>query len=320
MNGHNQVEDLHEESGVGDVDEEDIPSYFIERDGRLYHADPRSPYPLPCDGREIQRLDTQHSLLREINGHNYIFPDIVQGVLAPDVEGKIVVDFAHGTGRWTMEMGEEFPHVQFYGLEIVPITNRDHLDNVQFELDSEISQGTRFENASITMVHARTTYMTVRNYYQSIIIEAARILRRRGLFLAGEWAVYPTFVENAPHPDPAQMALVQYFTILTNCLTTRGITPVAHNLAGLVASSNLFAVHHRDTWVPIGPWDPARQTFGNRMRTILRRFMSSTKPLLLQASGMTSEQIDQLFAVCNTEMVSTPGLALIFHSICAERL
>ncbi|KAF5364475.1 hypothetical protein D9758_010663 [Tetrapyrgos nigripes] len=315
-----EIQRLDAQHTLGDVDEDDIPNYFIERDDRVFHADPKSPYPLPCDGWEIQRLDTQHSLLREIHGHNYIFPDIVQAVLAHDVEGKIVVDLAHGTGRWTLEMGEEFPHVQFYGLEIVPMTNRDHLDNVQFELDSEISQGTRFEDASVTMVHARTTDMTVRNYYQSIIIEAARILRRRGLFLAGEWAVYPTFVENAPHPDPAQMALVQYFTILTNCLTNRGITPVAHNLAGLVASSNLFAVHRRDMWVPIGPWDPARQNFGNKMRIIITRLMSSTKPLLLQASGMTSDQIDQLFAASNTEMISTPGLAIVFHSICAERL
>ncbi|THU86310.1 hypothetical protein K435DRAFT_763501 [Dendrothele bispora CBS 962.96] len=307
------------DSGVVDVDDESIPSYFIERGGRLYHADTTSPYPLPCDGREIQRLNAQHSLLKNVFGRNYIRQDLVQEVLTDDGSMKVVVDFAHGTGRWAVEMGQQFPHVQFYGLEIVPITNREHLDNVQFELNSEISRGTRFDEGSVTIVHARTVYMTVRNYYQSIILEAGRILQTGGLYLAGEWG-YPAFIGQEPHPNLAQMGLGQFFNSLSQCLAPRGITRLGRDLENLIRNSNLFnPIHVHNVWVPIGPWDPQRQEFGARMRRILRRFMSSTKPLLLESSGWTEAQINDLFAVCNTEMTSTPRLVMVFHAICAVR-
>ncbi|KAK7445754.1 hypothetical protein VKT23_014750 [Stygiomarasmius scandens] len=306
------------DSGMVDVDDDSIPSYFIERGGRLYHAT-NSPYPLPCDGREIQRLDAQHVLLKKVFSGNYINRDLVHEALAENGNAKIVVDFAHGTGRWTLEMGMDFPHVQFYGLEIVPITNRDYLDNVQFELNSELSQGTRFADASVTIVHARATYMAVRNYYQFIIMEAARILRPHGLFLAGEWG-FPAFIGNDPHPDVNQMSLMRFFVVLRDCLLQRGITRIARDLEYFIGNSNMFhPVDPQNFWIPIGQWDPQRQELGNRMRKILRRFMSSTKPFLLQTSGLTEEQIVHLFATCNTEMVSTPRLVMVYHSVCAVR-
>lgn len=39
-------------SEVVEVDNDEIPSYFLEHNGRLFHSHVGSPYPLPVDGEE----------------------------------------------------------------------------------------------------------------------------------------------------------------------------------------------------------------------------------------------------------------------------
>jgi hypothetical protein len=60
-----------------------------------------------------------------------------------------------------IEMAVDFPHVQFHGLDIVPISQRTDLpDNVQFEIH-DINEPTRFPENSVELVHARSVSMTV---------------------------------------------------------------------------------------------------------------------------------------------------------------
>lgn len=40
------------DSDITEVDAADIPLYFTERDGRLFHSHGSSPYPLPVDAAE----------------------------------------------------------------------------------------------------------------------------------------------------------------------------------------------------------------------------------------------------------------------------
>ncbi|KAL7278779.1 hypothetical protein ACG7TL_007788 [Trametes sanguinea] len=41
------------EEGLVEVPQDDIPGYFQERDGRLFHSHGSSPYPLPVDADEF---------------------------------------------------------------------------------------------------------------------------------------------------------------------------------------------------------------------------------------------------------------------------
>lgn len=41
-------------SSFDEIGEDDFPSYFSERNGRLYHSNPNAPYPLPVDTPEQQ--------------------------------------------------------------------------------------------------------------------------------------------------------------------------------------------------------------------------------------------------------------------------
>ncbi|CAG8531511.1 12690_t:CDS:1 [Racocetra fulgida] len=51
-----------------------FPSLFRYIDGRRYHNDENSKYPLPNDDEEINRLQSQHYLFRHAWGKNYSSP------------------------------------------------------------------------------------------------------------------------------------------------------------------------------------------------------------------------------------------------------
>lgn len=103
-------------SDVTQLDGTDFPTYFRERDGRLFHSHGNAPYPLPVDAPEQQvrapgvvfvfsgvamltarrqRVDTQHNLLRRLLGRHCRGP--VARVLR---ERRRVLDLCTGTGRW----------------------------------------------------------------------------------------------------------------------------------------------------------------------------------------------------------------------------
>ncbi|RKP06290.1 S-adenosyl-L-methionine-dependent methyltransferase [Thamnocephalis sphaerospora] len=84
---------------------------FSYAEGRRYHGESESPYPLPNDMTEINRLDTQHYLLQNLTGKSYH---------APIDNPKRVLDIGTGTGIWMREMSEKLPESEFLGLDIVP--------------------------------------------------------------------------------------------------------------------------------------------------------------------------------------------------------
>ncbi|KAI0056846.1 S-adenosyl-L-methionine-dependent methyltransferase [Artomyces pyxidatus] len=190
-------------SNLTEVRSCEFPAYFKEHAGRLFHFHGISPYPLPVDGYEWKRLDAIHIVLRQILGRNYDGP--VAEVLAPDglERPKMVVDLCNGTGLWVMDMAREFSHVQFRGLDLVPIATQYPLDNVRFEL-ADVTQRLRFANNSVDFVHARMTSLGVHDY-PKLLREVARVLRPGGLFLSCEFGAYAALHPDHPsHANPAE--------------------------------------------------------------------------------------------------------------------
>lgn len=105
-------------ASVEELEAEEFPTYFSERNGRLFHASATSPYPLPVDGPEHevrvlfstwltspycfpQRLNALNALVRDMMGANYIADGPVPDILAHDSNSqKHVLDLCTGTGTW----------------------------------------------------------------------------------------------------------------------------------------------------------------------------------------------------------------------------
>ncbi|KAF9258255.1 S-adenosyl-L-methionine-dependent methyltransferase [Marasmius fiardii PR-910] len=302
---------------------DDLGPAFIERHGRIYHSNPTAPYPLPSDPPENQRVDEQHEILKVIVGGNYVGP--IHDVLTPDPDRrKVVVDIGAGMGQWCFEMAQLFPHVDFYGIDIVPIAPRQDLPpNVHFRLH-DINQPTEFPDRSVDVVHARAASMTVADF-RIIIREAARILVQGGMFLSGEWGRFPAF-----HPDIHDVApthdvpnLTRFFDVLNESLQNlRGIRPIARVIPQMVYDSHSFGdITTRPFYVPIGTWlgDEILQEIGRSFRRCIKRYMESCRGIFLEA-GYRNEDINDLCTHAFHDVRNTPGLVSIYYTTYAPRL
>lgn len=308
------------DSDVVELRSDEFSDYFVERNGRLFHSSATCPYPLPVDTPEQQRLNVQHNALFHVLGAHYVGP--VPELLMPESRRqKIVVDMCTGTGKWVMEMAEQYPHVRFYGFDIVPIATRYPLPNVTFELH-DMGERTRYQGSSIDLVHARSVSMTVRDYGE-IVREVSRILRPGGVFISGEWGRHPSFHPNYDSDPSLQTpSFCRFFQILHGALAQRGILPVAGTVHTILQSTGGFSeITSQTHYFPIGPWstDHIMQRIGKAFRTVLSRYMESVRPVIL-GHGMNASDLDHLYADARSEILNTEGLVAVYYSVHARRM
>ncbi|PFH50098.1 hypothetical protein AMATHDRAFT_80991 [Amanita thiersii Skay4041] len=306
---------------IVEIETEEFPTYFIERDGRLFHSQPNAPYPLPVDTPEQERLNWLHSVLYRLFNAHYVGP--VPDVLTPTADGRrrMVLDLCTGTGRWVMDMGAEYPEALFRGVDIVPIATRYPLPNVQFEMH-DISQQLRWNDGTFDFIHARGLAMAVRNW-PALIQEIARLLRPGGLFLSSELGLFPA-VDPSHSNDPRSYApaSTRFFEAIGRVLHAREIPPAAQNVPIELMRSQRFAnvtVNHSS--IPIGGWHSQEElaNIGQDFRRVQERFTSTVTPLL-QESGLTQLQVAELIADYLQELDTVQGLVSVYYTTFAFRI
>lgn len=308
-------------SDITEFDGDDFPLSFTEMDGRLFHSHGSSPYPLPVDAAEQERMNGQHDLLRELLGSNYVGP--VHAVLRPNSglpEGrrtKRALDLGTGTGRWAIEMAQEFPHVKWYGLDIVPIATRLPPDNVWFEMQ-DVSERLRFNNAGVDLVHARSISMAVRDYPR-MLREVARVLRPGGLFLACEWGRYPAITRRI-YPRPNIPRSEEFYRVVGDALwRTKGIVPIARDIANHMRASGFFEeIRERTVEMPIGDGHPgatdANRRIGYHFREMLKLYARSMKVMMVNA-GVGEAEAESLVEGYIHEMNTVNGMVSDYYMI-----
>jgi serine/threonine protein kinase len=151
--------------------------HFEWLEGRRYLV--ATPYALPKDPQEVQRLDFQHFMIqRELHG-NY---------LAPLSQPTSILDVGCGTGRWAMEMATEFPSAKVVEIDLVLPDSPASLghglaqqpENVAF-LKGDILTGLPFASASFDFVYIRLLFAAVpeRNW-PALLDELIRVTKPEG--------------------------------------------------------------------------------------------------------------------------------------------
>ena len=130
------------------------------------------PYMLP-NFNEIDRPDLQHYMLRYLLKGNY---------LAPIAKPAHILDVGSGTGRWVIEMAEEFPQAESNGIDLnipearavpFPYNSHFHADNVL--------NGLPFEDNFFDFVHQRHMIFAIPQIkWQQLVNELVRVTRRGG--------------------------------------------------------------------------------------------------------------------------------------------
>ncbi|KAI0714217.1 S-adenosyl-L-methionine-dependent methyltransferase [Cerioporus squamosus] len=303
--------------GIVELSADEIPDYFQERGGRLFHSHGSCPYPLPVDAEEQQRQNGLHQLLRRLTGALSVGP--VRDVLGHlPGEQRRVLDLGTGTGSWVLDMAREFPDVRFYGVDIVPIATRYPPHNVNFEMH-DIKEQFRYGTGSIDMVHARSITMAIRDY-GALLPEIARVLRRGGLFVSCEWGRRPAMADGSDVATRAPRAVAFFDAVRGTLLERRGIQTVASRIPQLLADCGEFSHIVAQTFhMPIGDWHPNAdlQVLGREYREMVELYARSMRAVL--SDGRWAAHADDLVQGYINEIWSVPGMVSICHTVYARR-
>jgi len=206
--------------------------------GRRYVAD--APYILPKDLGEINRLDFQHYML-----HSYLRANF----LAPVTQPNDILDVGSGTGRWAIQLAQQFPRANVVSLDIEAPTERQSAlietqpENCVF-IVGNVLKGLPFPNASFDFVHQRLLMGAIPGQaWPGVASELARVTR------PGGWV---ELVEAAPVPSDTP-ALGQLHAWMRGATQMRGLDiTISGRIGDLLRQAGLQQVTYQELPIPIG--------------------------------------------------------------------
>jgi SAM-dependent methyltransferase len=207
----------------------------IER--RAYLDD--TPYLLPKDAQEDERLRFQHYALHHAFGNHYLAP------ISPDA--RAMLDVGSGTGIWAMDMAQQFPHAHIIGVDIA-LTSLPHtLPNTCLFAQADILQGLPFPACQFDFTHQRLLVGAIpAPRWPEVVRELVRVTRPSGWI---ELLEVGTTVHNGGAATARLLAWVRETSL------ARGIDMVmVTQLGDLLKHAGCQAVEAQDIPVPLGSW------------------------------------------------------------------
>jgi trans-aconitate methyltransferase len=120
---------------------------------------PNNPYPLPNDELEKERLDALQTIFYLLFGTNVVAPINKKPTeigTRPHLRAMLIaiVDVGTGSGRWVVEVADDYPTAHVVGIDLSPIQPTDVPSNAEFIL-MDLTQGLEFETGSTDLVQSR---------------------------------------------------------------------------------------------------------------------------------------------------------------------
>ncbi len=245
--------------------------------GREYTAG--VPYGLPSDLDETNRLDFQHFVLRSAFKGNYA---------APLEHPLSILDVGTGSGRWSMDLAQQFPDANVVGLDV----NEPKLDersqafqsldarpqNYRF-VQGNALEGLPFAAGSFDFTHQRLLFFAIpSDRWPFVLSELCRVTR------PGGWVEVAEGHFGYLNGGPATQRLVE---VSLNALLARGIDPRVGPLLGdNLRMAGLINVQTQVVNLPVGSWGGR---VGSLLATDLAAAHVSAKPLAL-SQGMSDAE------------------------------
>lgn len=258
---------------------------YVDTDGRRHRAD--APYLLPKDEKEIQRLEYQHYILRQVLQGNTFAP--VHDLLR--TEGGTVLDVGSGTGRWGMEIAASYPKTHVIGLDLedVPRTASTPL-NYQF-YRGNVLHGLPFPSHTFQYVHQRLLVAAIpRDAWSFVLGELKRVTAPYG------WIECVEMGNVFHHVGPATKQFLEWWVAIS---ASRGID--ASNMAHLgkfLQHAGLSHIKTETRTLAVGSW-------GGRLGNLLAQDMlagwPTMRPLAFSVLGVAHETFDAVMAQLEEE-------------------
>lgn len=200
------------------------------------------PYLLPKDQQELNRLDYQHYVLRQVFRGNVLAP--VQELLR---EGTAVLDVGTGTGRWAIEVAEAFPRCRVVGFDREPARSSQGLPPGFRFVQGDLLQRLPFADDTFGYVHQRLLVAGIPlAQWPAVLRELLRVTRRGG------WI---ELVELGLGFFPQGPCLQQIVTWWQQLSVARGMDASQLFLLGRwLREAGALQVEQRTCWLPVGRW------------------------------------------------------------------
>lgn len=221
---------------------EGAPSHFTYVGGRRYMS--QVPYALPKDFGEIQRLDFQHFLLKYGLQGNYLSP--IERPLS-------ILDVGCGTGRWAMELAQQFPQANVIGVDVVPteqFTAGYGLvkppNNYRF-VSGNVMERLPFADNTFDFVHQRLLIAALpRDRWPFVVRELARVTKPGGWVELAECGG-PQDSPDSPYP--------QLWNTWIAFLRARGIDfTIGPTIGAMLQQAGLRGAQQQEIFFPMGQW------------------------------------------------------------------
>jgi ubiquinone/menaquinone biosynthesis C-methylase UbiE len=258
------------------------------------------PYMLPNDEQEVDRLDLQHYMLRYVLKGNY---------LVPVAKPARILDIGCGTGRWVMEMAQEFPQAELVGVDLkLPGESTTMFPaNCQFQIGN-VLEGLSFEDAAFDFVHQRLLLFAVPLLsWQQLVNELVRVTRRGG------WI---ELTEVSPFFQHSGLSTERLLGLIVGAAQQRGLDmSISQHIGPLLSVSGLKRVGTSTQLIPLGKWGGQ---LGMMALADIQAIAQAMKPLVTAVTQTTPEEYDSLAKQLEEE-VEQYHTTFTFHMAYGQR-
>ncbi|WP_069802531.1 class I SAM-dependent methyltransferase [Thermogemmatispora onikobensis] len=201
------------------------------------------PYLLPKDLGEVNRLDFQHYMLRAALRGNY---------LAPIGQPRRILDVGCGTGRWAIELAQQFPQAEVIGVDVEQAKSTSRMPSNYRFVRGDVLQGLPFEENTFDFVHQRLLLLAIPlAAWPGVVQELARVTAPGGWVELTEGGISPNdFVPCGP-------ATQQLLDWMGQLAALRGLDAegvVMRSLERYLAEAGLINIQRHFLGWPIGDW------------------------------------------------------------------
>jgi ubiquinone/menaquinone biosynthesis C-methylase UbiE len=249
-----------------------------------------TPYIMPKDKLEGDRLDLQHHLFKLAAGGNY---------RAPIRQPREILDVACGTGIWGREMAQEFKRARVIGFDIDPTLPERAMEilgpggqfppNFRFQV-ADALKPFPFADGEFDFVHARliSPFVPIARW-PDVLAEMMRVLKPGGIIEVVD-------MEQTPQtPSKALMTLGNYGLEM---MRQRGLfTGVGDALPGLLEQAGATRIQQRK--FVLGADLRQRRLLAADMLAAI----ANIKPLMIREGRYTEEEFEALYTPGKAEVM-----------------
>ncbi|KAI8890271.1 S-adenosyl-L-methionine-dependent methyltransferase [Backusella circina FSU 941] len=251
---------------------QDQDTKFEWKNGRLLAEDQHVSYILPSDQTEVDRLELNHNLWKNVM--NGLFKSPLHEKLT---QGIRVLDIGCGPGWWTRDMAKLYPNSEFIGIDMAKFfVTKDLPSNVTFK-NMNITTGLNFQDEHFDFVFQRFLVMGLPpDQYKQCLKEIKRILKPGGSIEIIE------LVNDYAKAGPAFKQISEWSKNMDSF--------IADKISGFFSDTGFIDIKDKNYNVPIGTW--GNET-GKAFLEIQKLALPAVQVMVTQLTPVTAEEYEK---------------------------